>query len=46
MKQNQFAAICSAHLVAPELALENPDIVEAIKRDNIEEIKNILANDF
>ena len=46
MTQNQFAEVCLQHLIDPDLALENPDIVEAIGRDNIGAVKKLLETDF
>jgi len=46
MTQNQFAALCTEHCIAPEIALENDDIVEALKARDDAEIVRILSEEF
>lgn len=46
MTQNQFAALCTEHCIAPELALENDNIVEALKARDDAAIVRILSEEF
>lgn len=46
MTQNQFAALCTEHCIAPEIALENDDIVAALKARDDAAIVRILSEEF
>jgi len=46
MTQNQFAALCAQYGIAPSLALENPDIVAALRARDSAAVERILADDF
>jgi len=46
MTSNQFAALCARFGVYPAIALENAEIVQALRERNDAEIERILANDF
>lgn len=46
MTANEFAALCSEHGIHPAIALENEDIVEALKNRDAEAVADILANEF
>jgi hypothetical protein len=46
MTQNQFAALCTEHCIAPEIALENDSIVEALKARDDAEVVRILSEEF
>ena len=46
MTQNEFAAICGEKLIDPDLALENDDVRQAIKLDDVYWLIAILDNQF
>ena len=46
MTANEFAALCSEYCIDPAIALENEDIVEALKNRDVEAVADILANEF
>jgi hypothetical protein len=46
MTQNEFVALCLAHLVEPELALENEDIIEALEARDNEMVLLVLTTEF
>jgi hypothetical protein len=46
MTQNQFAALCGAYLIDPAIALENDNIVAAIKAGDTEMVQFLLDNEF
>jgi len=46
MTQNQFLALCNAHHIDPSVALENPDVVEALKNRDDEAVVEALTNSF
>jgi hypothetical protein len=46
MTQNQFALLCSEHCISPDVALENDDIVEALKNRDDELVQQLLVNEF
>jgi hypothetical protein len=46
MTKNQFVAICNEKTIDPSLALENEDVVKAIKLDDVYWLIAILDNQF
>jgi hypothetical protein len=47
MTQNQFILLCNELLIEPSIALENDNIVQALRdRKPIETIKTILQTEF
>jgi len=46
MTQNQFLALCNEHLIDPSVALENTDVVEALKNRDDEAVVEALTNSF
>ncbi len=46
MTANEFSALCSEYGIHPSVALENDDIVEALKNRDTEAVADILANEF
>jgi hypothetical protein len=46
MTQSQFAALCTARTIDPSIALENDDVIQAIKSGDIELLTSILDNQF
>ena len=47
MTSNEFLAVCGEHLIAPEIALENETIREALRnRASQEEIARLLEQEF
>lgn len=46
MTQNEFVAICTEKTIDPSLALENDEVREAIKLDDVYWLMAILDNQF
>jgi hypothetical protein len=46
MTQNQFAALCVERTIDPSMALENDDVINAIKSGNIELLITVLNSQF
>lgn len=46
MTQAEFAMLSLQYGVSPYLALENPDIVEALEQRNDKEVERILREDY
>lgn len=46
MTRNQFAAICEQYLISPEIALELPEVQEALESRNLEALEAALKNNF
>lgn len=46
MTQSQFAALCTERTIDPSLALENDDVIQAIKSGNIELLIQVLNTQF
>lgn len=46
MTQSQFAALCTERTIDPSLALENDDVIQAIKSGDIELLTSILDSQF
>ena len=46
MTQSQFAALCIERTIDPSLALENDDVIQAIKSGDIEALIATLDNQF
>ena len=46
MTQSQFVALCTQRTIDPSIALENDDVVQAIKSGDIELLTSILDNQF
>jgi len=46
MTKNEFIAICVEKCIDPSLALENDDVVQAIKSGDIEMLIATLDNQF
>ena len=46
MTKNEFVAICTEKTIDPALALENDDVREAIKLDDVYWLIAILDNQF
>lgn len=46
MTQSQFAALCIERTIDPSLALENDDVIQAIKSGNIELLIQVLNTQF
>lgn len=46
MTANEFSALCSEYGIPPSVALENDDIVEALKNGDADAVADILANEF
>jgi hypothetical protein len=46
MTKNQFASICVEKTIDPALALENEDVVKALRLDDVQLLITILDNQF
>ena len=46
MTQNQFAALCTERTIDPAMALENDDVIKAIKSGDVDLLVTILDNQF
>lgn len=46
MTKSQFVALCTARTIEPSIALDNDDVIEAIKLGDIELLTSILDNQF
>ena len=46
MTQSQFVALCTARTIDPSIALENDDVIQAIKSGDIELLTSILDSQF
>jgi len=47
MTQNQFILLCNEYMIDPSIALENDNILQALRdRKPIEQIKTILETEF
>ena len=46
MTQNQFIYLCNESNIEPALALENDNIVTAIKAGDVEMVQFLLDNEF
>ena len=46
MTRNEFASECAQRTIAPEIALENENILDALKERNDERVLWLLDNEF
>ena len=46
MTANQFNALCESRTIDPSLALENDELVEALKARDDEAVVTVLDNQF
>lgn len=46
LTMNEFAAICGEYLIAPEIAMENEAVCEALNRGNVDALKEVLGTEF
>lgn len=46
MTQNQFNALCAERTIDPNIALENDELVQALKDRDDEAVVTILDNQF
>ncbi len=46
LTRNEFAAICGEYLITPEMALENEQVVGAIKQNDRDALKEALETEF
>jgi hypothetical protein len=46
MTKNQFNSLCCEFCIHPEVALENENLVEALKNRNDEMVEQILREEF
>jgi hypothetical protein len=46
MTQNDFLTLCNEHHISPDIALENDDLVQALRERDDEKVQHIIANEF
>jgi hypothetical protein len=46
MTKNQFLTLCNEHHISPDIALENDDLVQALRERDDEKVQHIIANEF
>ena len=46
MTQNQFNALCNEHCIDPSLALENDELVDALRKRDDDRVVEILTKEF
>jgi len=46
MTQNQFNTLCNEHGIAPSIALENEELIEALRERNDERVIQIIKEEF
>lgn len=46
MSMLEFATLCGQLLIDPATALENEDVLEALRRKDAEEVERILREEF
>ena len=46
MTKNQFMALCAAACIDPAIALENDNVVAAIRAGDVDQVKYLLTNEF
>jgi hypothetical protein len=46
MTKNEFMAICVEKCIEPSLALENDEVIQAIKSNDVDLLVTVLDNQF
>jgi len=46
MTQNQFNTLCAAYLIDPAIALENDNVIAAIRAGDVAALTATLQNEF
>ena len=46
MTMNKFIEICNKYTITPEIALENENILEALKNKEYENIEKLICQEF
>ena len=46
MTQNQFNTLCTEHCIDPSLALENENLIEALRERDDERVIEIITQEF
>ena len=46
MTKNEFIAICTEKTIDPVLALENDEVIQAIKSNDVDLLVTVLDNQF
>lgn len=46
MTKNQFTNLCAAYLIDPAIALENDNVIAAIRAGDVAKLTAILENEF
>jgi hypothetical protein len=46
MSKTEFLILCAEHSVSPEIALENENLIEALRKGDRQEVYRIIMHDF
>ena len=46
MTQSKFYTLCNEHCICPSVALENDDVILALKNQDDAEVERILTDEF
>ena len=46
MTKIEFEILCNEYLIAPEIVLENEDVVDALRNRDDDKVKELLENEF
>jgi hypothetical protein len=46
MTKNQFMELCAAACIDPAIALENDNVIDAIRAGDVEQVQFLLLNEF
>ena len=46
MTANEFNQLCQSHLIAPSIALENENFIEALEVRDDEKVEQVLTTEF
>ena len=46
MSKNEFLVLCSAHSIDPDMALENDNVVEALRNRDDDAVATFLESEF
>jgi len=46
MTKNEFMQLCAAACIDPAIALENDNVIDAIRAGDVERVQYLLTNEF
>jgi hypothetical protein len=46
MTKNEFMQLCAAACIDPAIALENDDVIDAIRAGDVDRVQFLLNNEF